>query len=145
MRVTDVLDVREHPRLHTELHGTGNNGRDDLSPEHGTRRHLHVVAKLEVGRELESLEHRDVAPGLEHHHCNRTSRERVADDELSDDIETDLLVGDSLDHTDGDNENEGDYKRQDERPDRELCRPDFDGYDTEDEHRNCRGKRSIRN
>lgn len=144
MRVTDVLDVREHPRLHTELHGTGNDGRDDLSPEHGTWRHLHVVAKLEVRRELESLEHRNVAPGLKHHHCNRTSRERVADDELSDDIETDLLVGDSLDHADRDNENEGDYERQDECPDRELRRPDFDGYDTEDEHRNYR-ERNIRN
>lgn len=34
-RVAHILDVREHPRLHTELDGTSDDGGDDLGPEHG--------------------------------------------------------------------------------------------------------------
>lgn len=32
-----VLDVGEHPGLHAELDGAGDDGRDDLAPEHGAR------------------------------------------------------------------------------------------------------------
>ena len=63
-------------------------------------RNLHVMTKFEVGCKLQGLRHRDVAPGLEHHHSNRATRERITNDELGDDIEANLLVGDGLDNTD---------------------------------------------
>lgn len=33
-----AFDVGEHPRLHAKLSGGGEDGGDDLPPEHGTRR-----------------------------------------------------------------------------------------------------------
>ena len=71
-------------------------------------RNLHVVAELKVGRELQSLSHRNVTPSLEHHHGDWATRESVADDQLSNNVETDLLVGNSLDDTNGDDVHEGD-------------------------------------
>ena len=47
-----------------------------------------------------ALGHGNVTPGLEHHHGNGTSRERIAYDELCDDVQADLLVSDGLDHPD---------------------------------------------
>jgi hypothetical protein len=40
---------------------------DELSPEHGTLRDVHVVAELEIAAEVEGLRHDDVAVGFEHH------------------------------------------------------------------------------
>ena len=56
---------------------------------------------------MKGLGHGNVSPCLKHHHCNGLSGEHVTDDELSDNVETDLLIGDSLDHTDGDDIEEG--------------------------------------
>ena len=61
---TDALDVREQPGLDTELDGTADDGRNDLAPEHGARRNLHVVTELEILSELERLHHGNVTPGL---------------------------------------------------------------------------------
>lgn len=123
-------------------------------------RDLHVVTELKVGRELQSLRHGDVPPGLEHHHRHGLPGERVANDQLSNNVEPDLLVGDRLDHAYRDDVHEGDdlragilrvsgremaegnergtYQREDEGPDGHLRRPDLDGDDTEDEHGHCR-------
>lgn len=57
-----VWNVSEHPSLNTELNGSGNDGGNDLGPEHGTRGDLHVVPKLEVGSEGQSLRHSNVTP-----------------------------------------------------------------------------------
>ena len=48
----DALDVREEPCLDTELDGTGDDGGDNLAPEHRARRDFHVVAELKVLGEL---------------------------------------------------------------------------------------------
>ena len=93
LRRAHAVDVAEHPSLDTELGGKSDTGSDDLSPEHGTGRDLHVVAKLEVGGEGKALGHGDVAPGLEHHHGDGSARKGVTDDEFGDDVETDLLAG----------------------------------------------------
>ena len=62
-------------------------------------RDLHVVAKLEVRSEQESLRHCDVSPSFEHHHSNWFARKSVADDEFGNDIETNLLVRHSLNNS----------------------------------------------
>lgn len=92
-------------------------------------RDLHVMTQFEVRTECESLGHGDVTPGLEHHHGDRTTGESVSDDQFGDDtrgkekmlrevdvedtrwrmgsvLQADLLIGDSLDHTNGDGERE---------------------------------------
>jgi hypothetical protein len=40
--------------LHTKLNGAGDDGGDDLSPEHGSRRNLHVMTKFKVRGEGKS-------------------------------------------------------------------------------------------
>jgi hypothetical protein len=47
-----------------------------------------------------ALSHGNVTPGLEHHHGDGASWERIADDELCDNVQADLLVSDGLDHPD---------------------------------------------
>jgi hypothetical protein len=48
MRAAEVLDVREHPRLHPELHSARNDGSDDLAEEHRAVWDLHVVTEFQV-------------------------------------------------------------------------------------------------
>ena len=130
IRGAHALNVREHPCLNTELNSAGDDGGDDLRPEHGAWRNLHVMAELKVGGELQRLGHRDVPPCLEHHHGDGASRERIADDQLRYDAEkewnqpwsmgtsrvcilqTNLLVRDSLDHTDRNRIDEGYARHQ---------------------------------
>ena len=60
------------------------------------------MAELEVARELKRLHHSNIAPGLEQHHRNRATGKGVADDQLRDDVQPDLLVRNGLDHTNRD-------------------------------------------
>jgi hypothetical protein len=90
-------------RLHAKLHGTGDDGRDDLASEHGGQDNLDVVAELEVEGERENwveksdtgrsagsraartLIHGDVAPGLEQHHRDGSSGNHISDNQFHDD------------------------------------------------------------
>lgn len=132
--ITHVGNVGEHPRLDTELDGASNNSGDDLGPEHSPRRNLHVVAKLEIGGKGQGLGHCDVSPSLEHHHGDGAAREGITDDELSDDVETDLLVSNGLDHADRDNIDERDNQGKDEVLNGEFGFPNLDGDNTKREH-----------
>jgi len=129
-----VRYIGKHPGLNAKLDCPGNCTSNHLTCKHLSRRNLHVVSKFEVGGELKCLVHRDVSPSLEQHHGERATRNCVADDQFSDNIETDLLVGDSLDHTDGDDINERNHETQHETPDWELGWPNFDSDDAEYEH-----------
>ena len=60
------------------------------------------MAKLEVRGECQGLGHGDVSPSLEHHHGDGAAGESITNDKLSDDVEANLLVGNSLDHADRD-------------------------------------------
>src|ERR1700760_1028309 len=106
----------EHPCLYTELRSAGKDGSNNLTPEHRARRYLHVMTELKITSEGQSLSHGDVSPGLEHHHCDRVTREGVTDDKLGNDVKTNLLVSDSLDHANGNDVHEGDNEREDEGP-----------------------------
>ena len=57
------------------------------------------MPKLEVRCEQQSLRHGNVAPRLEHHHCNRSSRKSITNYEFSNNVEANLLVRDGLDDT----------------------------------------------
>ena len=129
-----IGDMREHPRLYAELDGARDDRGKDLRPEHRPRGNLHVVAKLEIGRELQGLGHGDVPPRFEHHHGERPARQRVPDDKFSDHVQANLLVGDSLDHPDGDYIHERDQEGKDETPYGELGGPYLDTDDAKDEH-----------
>lgn len=63
----NASDGAESPLHDTELDETRPDSGDELGPEHGALRDVHVVAKLEVTAEVEGLGHDDVAVGFEHH------------------------------------------------------------------------------
>lgn len=129
---------------------------DDLGPEHRPGRDLHVVAELEIGRERQTLGHGDETPRLEHHHGDGAAGKGVADDELSDEVETHHLaiipknhhqqrdrpllgrnvLSSRLDHPDRDNVHERKEQGYNEAPDGELRWPDLDRDDGEREHAN---------
>lgn len=99
--------MREHPRLHTELHRARQHSRDHLTPEHRARRDLHVMSQLEVRRKRQRLRHCNVPPRFEHHHRDGTTGQHVPDDQLCDNVETNLLVCDGLDHANWNDIDEG--------------------------------------
>lgn len=65
------------------------------------------MPELHILQKVQCLSHGNVAISLEQHHGNRPSREHIPDHELSQDIETYLRVGDPLNHTDRDQEDDG--------------------------------------
>lgn len=75
--------------------------RDDLRHEHGPRRNLHVVAKLEVGHKGESLAHSNVAKSLEDHQRQRSTWLDVTKDKFRQHVQADLVVGYGLNDADG--------------------------------------------
>lgn len=134
LRVADVGDGAKGPVQHGDLHDAGPHGGDDLAGEERPGRDLDVVTHLQVGGEGERLRHGDVAVRLEHHHREGPPGLHVPDDELGDDVEAQLDVGDGLDHADGDAEDAGDDQGDDERPPGEVGVPRKGGGEREAEH-----------
>ena len=92
------------------------------------------MTKFKVRSKLKGLNHRNVSPGLEHHHSERTTGDSVAHDQFGENIDADLLVGESLDHANWNDIEECDQKSQHETPDREFGWPNLDACDAECEH-----------
>ena len=92
------------------------------------------MAKFEVRGEGQSLSHSDITPGFEHHHRDRSSGKTISNDQFGDDIETDLLVGNGLDHSDRNNIKEGDNEGKHEPLNREFCWPSSDDDNSECKH-----------
>lgn len=63
---------------------------------------------------MEKREKAETNPGFEKHHSDWTTGQRVADDELGDDVQSNLLVGNSLDHPDGNDVEECYHQCEDE-------------------------------
>ena len=98
-------------------------GFDDFSV---TYRDLEVVTEFHILNKVQSLGHCDVSEGLEEHHGYRSPRKHVTDHELGQHVESKLSVGDSLDHADGDEEDNGEQERNDKRPPCQMSVPDQD-------------------
>jgi len=92
------------------------------------------MAKFKIGGELQSLGHSDITPRLEHHHGDWTTGKSVSNNQFSNYVKTDLLIGDGLNHSNRNNIKEGDHECKDEPLNGELSLPDFNRDDTEHEH-----------
>lgn len=101
----DSRNVVEHPIENADLRKTGDDGNRELELEQDAWWNLHVVAEFEVRGELESLRGGNVSESRENHVCDGASREHDATDELADEIDTALLVGDSHHYADRDEQN----------------------------------------
>ena len=62
------------------------------------------MAELEITDKLECLPHGDIPKGLESHVGNGTARKSVTNNVLRNDVQTGLLVGNSLDEANGEGE-----------------------------------------
>jgi hypothetical protein len=92
IRAAQILNVREHPFLHTELYGARNDGTNDQAEEHRAMWNLHVVADFQEAGECQCLIHGVVAPGLEHHHRDWAVRQGISNDELRDHIKPNDII-----------------------------------------------------
>lgn len=121
----DLVNVAEEEVVRADL----NNGQPDdgksLSLEHAARRNLHVVANLHVRNVVETVIAQHVTPRLEQHHGNRAARKHVTEDHLSDNVETGLLVGNGLYHTNGNVENGTDENSNDVGPPGQVSLPNL--------------------
>jgi len=113
---TDILNAAESPVVNGDLDNGGPEHSYALSSPHCAGRNLHVVTHLEILEEIQGLGHGDVTVTLEHHHGQWATWKHVSDNELGDDVKTNLPVGDGLDHTDRDEEDNWDQHADDECP-----------------------------
>lgn len=72
------------------------------------------MAELHVGGELEALGGSDVAVGHKDHVCDGTTGKDRATNELADEVETTLLIRDSHDDADGNEEDGANAKSKQE-------------------------------
>ena len=132
-RVADTVNVVKDPGLHEDLNDSGDSGGGTLAPEHEPRGNLHVVTDLHVVDERHALRHGDVSVRLEDHHGNGLAGNSETDDQFRDDVETDLLVRDGLDHADGQGQNDGDGQGKEKSPNRHSRGPGSDSRNTHGE------------
>ena len=65
------------------------------------------MSELKVRSERQSLSHGDITPSLEHHHRDGSSGETITNDELGNDVESNLLIRNSLNHANRNEVHEG--------------------------------------
>lgn len=92
------------------------------------------MTKLEILGKVEGLAHADVAVVLEHHHGHGASRDHVSNDELCQNIEAKLNVGDGLHDTNGDQPENGDENAQEVGPNGEPSWPASDDANGDGDH-----------
>lgn len=98
----DVRDIGEQPILDTDNGEATHKHGDNLDDEHHAWGNLHVVAELKVAGKLHGLCRANQGDGLENHVGDGTTREDVTRQQLLHDLERHLLVGNRLDHGEGD-------------------------------------------
>lgn len=113
---TDSFNVTEQKVVAGNLNDRQPNDSKGLGGEHAARRDLHVVANLHVRDVVEAVIRDHVSVGLEQHHGNGSSGDHITDNHLGNDVETGLLVGNSLNHTDGDIERDTDENAENVSP-----------------------------
>ena len=131
--LADTFDTAESPALNTDNYKAGDRGGSGLSEEHDPRRDLHVVTKFQVTGEVEGLFRHDGSVDLEDHNSDRLSGNDVTGNELGEDVESQLLVGNRKEDAEGEDEDQGEDDGEDESPERHLRIVHLDGNRSEDE------------
>ena len=105
--LANILNVVERPTLNDDNDETGDDGGGVLSDEHDSGRDLHVMTKFQVAGEIEGLFRHDGAINLEDHNSNGLPGGGVTGNELGEDVENQLLVGDRKEDAEGEDEDQG--------------------------------------
>lgn len=130
----DIGNGTESPVHDSDLDDGGPETRNHLSCKGYAGRNLHVVAKLHVLQEEQSLVHGNVTICLEQHHGHGAARLHVSDDELGDDVKSDLNVGRGLHNTTRDEPETADDQGHEESPPREMSRVAKDNTEGHSNH-----------
>lgn len=125
LRCTDIGHRFHEPSSNSEVNHTCKHGCNDLHAEHITRRNLEIMSELQVADKGKTLSHADITIGLEGNVCDGVSGHSKTDNEFSNDIETRLLVSNSLNDTDRKDEEPGECHGQDNTPPWKLQVPDI--------------------
>jgi hypothetical protein len=99
-------NIGKHPVQDADLGDGGYDRCDHLNEEENPWRNFHVMAKLEISRELYALRRGDVSVCNENHICDWPAGEDSTTHKLADQIDAAVLVGDSHDNADW-NEKDG--------------------------------------
>ena len=124
----------EHPIKDADLCDTRHQGSDHLNLEKEFRGDLHVVAQFQIGRKFNALCGADVAVCDEDHVCDRSAGEDDATDQLTDKIETAVLVGYCHHDADWNEEKSGYREGKQESVPWEVDRVVFDNKYADCEH-----------
>ena len=131
--LADILDIVESPTLNADDNDAGDRGGSGLSEEHDSRRDLHIVTKFQVTGEVEGLFRHDSSIHLEDHNGDGFSGNDVAGNELGEDVESQLLVGNCEEDTEGEDKDQGKSDGKDVSPEWHLRIVHLDGDRPEDE------------
>lgn len=116
LRSANTLNVTTKEVVSSNLHnGKPDNGKC-LSAKHAAGRNLHVVTDFHVRNIGETVVGHHVTPRLEQHHGNGAAGKHVTENHLGNDVQTSLLVGDGLNHADGNEEEETNEDTDNESP-----------------------------
>lgn len=110
---TQVVNGTVRPSQNTNLDKGTPKGSQQLGTEQKTWRHLHVVTQLHVLGKSNSLVVGDVTEGLEEHHGQWLTWNHVTNNELGNDVQSHCDVGQRVNNTDGQQEDNGDDKSDD--------------------------------
>ena len=112
LRSAEARNVDEHPVKNTNLCQTRDEGSHHLNVKEKLWRDLHVMPELEIGGELNPLSRTDVAVGYKNHIRYGTTGEYNTANELADEVETAVLIGDGHDDGYGQEHDSGDTQCQ---------------------------------
>lgn len=124
----------EHPVEYSDLCETGDDRDGKLQLEKNPWRDFHVVAKLEVGGELQTLGGGDVAKCCKDHIGNRTTGKYDSADQLADEVDAALLVRNGHDNANGNEEDCPDAECQQKTIPRQMDRIVFDNEHADGGH-----------
>lgn len=130
----DIGNGTEGPVHDTDLNNRGPQTSNHLGGKGDTGRNLHVVTKLHVLQKEQSLQHGNVTVCLEQHHGHGASRLHVTDDELGNDVKTDLDVGRGLHNTARNEPDTADDQRHEESPPRQMSGVAEDNTERDSNH-----------
>jgi hypothetical protein len=110
----DIRDIGEHPIEDEDLGDGRNDGGYHLDGKKYSRWDLHVMAEFEVRGEFYTLRGGDVTVRNEDHVCDGSPWENGTANELTDEVNTAVLICDSHDDADWDEEDRANPESEDQ-------------------------------
>lgn len=112
------MNVEAHPLLDSNVNQARDQSAHYLSSKQDPWPDFHVLGDLQITRKVKALSHRNEPVKLEHHIGNWFPRPDVTSNKLCDDVQANVLVGDSFQQSLWNEIEECNQKSNDEPPPR---------------------------